>query len=57
MGQRRMNLIQIMKIAKNKHMCSATEVLEMEIDIRINEGRKYIEFDWGGLKEVVELKE
>lgn len=56
-GVKRMNLIQIMKIAKNKHMCSATDVLEMEIDIRINEGRKYIEFDWNGLKEVVELEE
>lgn len=52
-----MNLMQVIRIARDKHMCSGTDVLEMEIDIRINEGRKYIEFDFNGLKEVVELEE
>ena len=52
-----MKLVDIMKVAQNKHMCSSIDILDAEIDIRINEDRKYIEFDLDGLKEVVELKE
>ena len=53
-----MKLIEIMKKAGEQYGTKdAVTITEAEIDIRINEGRKYIEFYFNGLKEVVQIND
>lgn len=50
-----MKLIEICRKAQNREKCN-TDIFDAEIDIMIKNDKKYIEFDFDGVKRIVELK-
>lgn len=49
-----MKLIEILRKAQNREKAT-TDIFDAEVDIKIIDGKKYIEFDYDGLQRIVEL--
>ena len=49
-----MKLIEILRKAQNKEKAT-TDIFDAEVDIKIIDGKKYIEFNYDGSQRIVEL--